>query len=395
MIKQGVLIAALGMGSSFAQADFFHDYMIDPEDGMLDGSRFLSEIPQGFLPVPMVITEPAVGYGLGMGAIFFHESEEQKKQRVSGNSPAILPNNISILGLGGTENGSRAAGIGHLGFWHDDRIRYRGFALFPDLNLDFYSLNGRDLRDPIELNLKGPAAIQELKFRVGDSRWMLGARQVFRQVELGLEEDISLPSPKLEKAVNNFLKEKLGDKINTSGLGVLAEYDARDNPLSPQDGIYLSGNYIWYGDSVGSDFDFASYTLQGLNYWNANEHFNFAVRLQYDGVDVSDSTRLPPYVLPYIDMRGIPAVRYQGKAVAVAEVEATWKASPRWRFNFFGGGGRAAESLDALSDAEVANSYGTGFRYLIARRYGMTMGIDVARGPEDTAWYIQAGSSWH
>ncbi len=47
-----------------------------------------------------------------------------------------------------------------------------------------------------------------------------------------------------------------------------------------------------------------------------------------------------------------------------------------------------------LSDAEVANSYGSGFRYLIARRYGMTMGIDIARGPEETAWYIQAGSSW-
>ena len=109
---------------------------------------------------------------------------------------------------------------------------------------------------------------------------------------------------------------------------------------------------------------------------------------------MSDSTRLPPYVLPYVDMRGIPAVRYQGKAVAVAEVEAIWKASPRWRFNFFGGGGRAAESFSDLSDAEVANSYGTGFRYLIARRYGMTMGVDIARGPEETAWYIQAGSSW-
>ena len=35
-----------------------------------------------------------------------------------------------------------------------------------------------------------------------------------------------------------------------------------------------------------------------------------------------------------------------------------------------------------------------GFRYLIAKQYGFNMGIDVARGPEDTVWYIQAGSAW-
>jgi hypothetical protein len=35
-----------------------------------------------------------------------------------------------------------------------------------------------------------------------------------------------------------------------------------------------------------------------------------------------------------------------------------------------------------------------GFRYLIARRLGIYMGIDIARGPEETAFYIQAGSAW-
>ncbi|EKF74792.1 hypothetical protein A11A3_07208 [Alcanivorax hongdengensis A-11-3] len=376
------------------QADFFHDYMIDPEDGQLDASRYLSEVPAGFLPVPMVITEPAVGYGFGMAGIFFHESEEQKKQRVSGNSPAILPNNISVLGLGTTENGSKALAAGHMGFWMDDRVRYRGFVLYPDLNLDFYSLGGFDLRKPVELNLQGPLDIQELKFRLGDSRWMLGIRQSYRQVKLDLAKDIALPNPALNNAVNTFLDNNIGETVRTSGAGLLAEYDSRDNPLSPQSGLYYAANYVWYGDSIGSDVNFGSYTLEGLNYWNVNQHVNIALRLQYDGIDAGDASRLPPYVLPYIDMRGIPAVRYQGKAVATAEVEATWKASLRWRFNAFGGGGRAAQSLNALSEAEVANSYGAGFRYLVARRYGMTMGLDVARGPEDTAWYIQAGSSW-
>ncbi|MCG8440114.1 MAG: hypothetical protein MI751_18695 [Pseudomonadales bacterium] len=46
---------------------------------MLDSSRFLSELPMSFMPVPVVITEPAVGNGLGIVGVFFHESDEQKR----------------------------------------------------------------------------------------------------------------------------------------------------------------------------------------------------------------------------------------------------------------------------------------------------------------------------
>jgi len=37
---------------------------------------------------------------------------------------------------------------------------------------------------------------------------------------------------------------------------------------------------------------------------------------------------------------------------------------------------------------------GAGFRYELARAYGLHMGLDVARGPDDTAVYIQIGSAW-
>jgi len=37
---------------------------------------------------------------------------------------------------------------------------------------------------------------------------------------------------------------------------------------------------------------------------------------------------------------------------------------------------------------------GGGFRYLIARRYGFKSGLDIARDPEDTVFYLQAGTAW-
>jgi hypothetical protein len=63
-------------------------------------------------------------------------------------------------------------------------------------------------------------------------------------------------------------------------------------------------------------------------------------------------------------------------AVAVATIGRTWGTSK------------------SFSDADSASSWGLGFRRLVARRLGIYMGIDLARGPEETAIYIQAGSAW-
>jgi len=47
--------------------DLFHD----PQDGAFDVGQFLST-RAGFLPLLMPITEPAAGYGLMGGLVFFH-----------------------------------------------------------------------------------------------------------------------------------------------------------------------------------------------------------------------------------------------------------------------------------------------------------------------------------
>lgn len=86
--------------------------------------------------------------------------------------------------------------------------------------------------------------------------------------------------------------------------------------------------------------------------------------------------------------------RSKGNAVVVAEAEVTWQIDPRWSINVFAGGGRAANDLDDLDEQPTRVAKGGGFRYLIARRYGFEIGLDVARGPDDTVFYVQAGTAW-
>ncbi len=392
------LLSGLTLAATQAQADFYSSYMKDPDDGMLDASQYLSTVPMGFLPVPTIITEPAVGNGLALMGIFFHESQEQKQQRLqaAGGKP-VLPKNISIVGLGGTSNGSKGGGLGHLGFWKDDTLRYKGFLLYSDFNLDFYSLGRLDLNRPVELNIAGPILLQQLSWRVPQSNWFIGARQLYRHVDSTLAAGESTPllgDPALNAKLQDFLAERVGRDTTTSGLGLVLEYDSRNNPMGPTAGYDYTLQYTRFDSAIGSDVDYGEYHAEGLNYWNLSDQFDLGLRLQYDAVDPAAGERLPSYVMPAVDLRGVSATRYQDEQVATAEVELTYKMGRRWKFNTFTGVARVAESIGDMGAASSVTNLGVGFRYLIASRYGFWMGSDVARGPEESAFYIQAGSNW-
>ncbi|HNW54489.1 MAG TPA: hypothetical protein PKN21_09490, partial [Bacteroidales bacterium] len=85
----------------------------DSLDHAIDISNWLAS-KKGFLLVPSLITEPAVGYGLAGAAVYFHSSYSAKK------GP---PSMTGVLGAG-TQNGTWAAGAFHIGYWKHDRIRY-------------------------------------------------------------------------------------------------------------------------------------------------------------------------------------------------------------------------------------------------------------------------------
>jgi len=72
----------------------------DPEDGALDASEWLLD-RKGFLPVPIVVTEPAIGYGGGVGLLWFGESIRER----SVGRERLSPPDIYGAALAATENG--------------------------------------------------------------------------------------------------------------------------------------------------------------------------------------------------------------------------------------------------------------------------------------------------
>ena len=103
---------------------------------------------------------------------------------------------------------------------------------------------------------------------------------------------------------------------------------------------------------------------------------------------------VPFYQLPYIELRGIPAGRYQDENVAVGEAEPRWNVTPRWALIGFIGAGRAWGRRDGFDDVDTEVAKGGDLRYLIARRLKLYAGLDYGWGPDDEAFYIQVGSAW-
>jgi hypothetical protein len=59
-----------------------------------------------------------------------------------------------------------------------------------------------------------------------------------------------------------------------------------------------------------------------------------------------------------------------------------------------GGAGLTANEIGDFGEDSAKWAGGCGFRYLIARRLGLRVGLDPAVGPEDTVLYMGIGSAW-
>lgn len=98
---------------------------------------------------------------------------------------------------------------------------------------------------------------------------------------------------------------------------------------------------------------------------------------------------------PAVDLRGVESGRYQGETALSVEVEVRHQVTPRWAGVVFGGYGQTFAGNSRLYESQDDIwTYGAGIRYRIARKLGIDVGLDVARGPEDTIFYIQFGHAW-
>jgi hypothetical protein len=346
---------------------------VPPADGWPDLSAFLDE-KYGFLPIAALITEPAIGYGAALGAAFL-------SQPLGAASAGLGRPNITAAGGMATENGTWGVFIGDMRYWLDDHLQTLAGAVFADVNLDYYGI-GKDSAladDPLHYTLNPFALALQGKYRFGDTRIWAGLGYSFASTE------VSFDAPATATRLPDFDQDS-----RVGGLALLASYDSRDSLFTPLRGTFLELSVGFFGKALGGEDTFERATLVAIQY--VPLPFNFFLGLRGDvSATFGDA---PFYLRPFTHLRGVPVMRYQGEQIAQVETELRWQFWGRLSLLAFVGVGGAWNNFERLDDSTGVIAGGPGFRYELARRYGIHIGIDVGFSRDTTAFYLQIGNAW-
>jgi hypothetical protein len=342
----------------------------------------------GIVPIPIFVTEPAIGYGLGAAVGYFHPRKNEAEPEPVSISPALTtgippdqatedgkkrPPTITGVAAAYTVDGTWGVGVGHSASWRDDRIRYKGALAYVNVESTFYFAN-----IPFGFALKGGVLYQDIKFRLGSSDFMLGG--MFSYVNMKGQINLSDEAP-----------VDLGDgPIADSGLGAQAVWDTRDNTMTPDRGQFFELAAWRYDEALAGDFNYWKGSLRLLSFHQFGEKFVLGLRLDLDGV----SGDPPLWGYPWITLRGVPALRYQNELVGVVETELRWNIFTRWAVVGFVGTGSTTGDVFQYEDESGIVAGGVGGRFLFRPQDRLWVGIDVAWGPEKAYMYIQVGHAW-
>lgn len=326
-----------------------------------------------WLPVPIPVANPTIGAGLQAALLYLHPQT---------SSDPNVPNATSgVVGMY-TDTDSWFAGGFHDGNLKDDLYRFRVLGGTGEFNLDYYGIGeGSIFRDnPIPYSITTDALFSQFLWRLpGGEDWYLGARYIY--IDSNVVFNLGAVVPGLPSVTEN---------MTTSSLGIMANYDTRDNNYYPTTGSYFEVAWTRDKDTWGSDFDFNRLASFYNYYYSPSEKDVLAFRVHAANVHGD----IPFYYLPTLRLRGFPAGQYRDNSSLSGHIEWRRKIHPRWRFILFYEAGNVADSLDSIFQTKTITAYGGGIRWQVTEDKLLNLGVDVGFSEDEYAVYVQVGEKF-
>jgi hypothetical protein len=189
--------------------------MKDTLDSKPDFSRFLIDA-KGFIPIPFIITEPALGgFGIAVAPTFI-----TPKKRPPGFKGYIAPDITAGFGMY-TTNKSWMLGVIRIGSFPSKGIKCRVGGGVGDINISFYRDITSEEEKEFEFSIKTVPLLFAISKRVVKQGAYLGLQYFFAKNELMALFRDSLP----ESIKSNTFKSSV------ASLGAFMDWDKRDNFL--------------------------------------------------------------------------------------------------------------------------------------------------------------------
>lgn len=327
------------------------------------------------LPIPSV--SPRTGFSLTAMGAYLYTLDEESKTSLSG------------IGVYASANGSWAVGVMQELNFAEDRFRLQFTAGYADFRYDFFGIGSGagDAGRSIPIAQTGWLLHSRALFRVAANLYV-GAQYRYLTATTRLRLDLPEPPPGFPEL------PRPGLKVDAGLLGLLVQFDSRDNEWNPTDGILFDAKFEIARNKLGNDSKFEALRLTFSHYIE----FKPGHVLAYNAHLCNVWRKAPFFDLCQYGsantLRGYEAGRYRDSAMIAVQPEYRWQLSQKFGAVFFAGIGAVAPSIGDFGKEGWLPSAGVGLRYVISEAFGINLGMDYARGRGSNTFYIRVGEAF-
>jgi outer membrane protein assembly factor BamA len=319
--------------------------------------------------IPAVVYSPETNLGLGARAIRIFRYQND-------TNPLLRPSSLPITFLYTLNN--QAIFTTELELWANENKEYINARLeLTDYPFKFYGI-GNELDGTNEEFYSTRYAYFHVNYE----------RQILKGIYFG---------PRYEFRIDDIYKKELGgildrdevagsDGQRLSGLGMVLNYDTRDNIFQPKAGWFNSASWMSFQNFFGSNFTFNQYALDLRKYFNPYKSQVLAVQSFW-----SFTTGNPPF--QHVSwsggsdlMRGYFEGRYTDRHAVVHQAEYRLPIYRNFGMVFFGSAGQVSSQPSQFRINRMKYGAGFGFRYKLNPE-GLNIRIDIAFG-DQRAFYF-------
>ena len=325
--------------------------------------------------VPVPLAGPQLGFGLGLGAVWFYSPSASSRPWTTG-----------VAGLA-TTNGSLGVGGRHSMSLDRDRYRVDITAGYGNFNTQFFGVGGEAGQDnaPVPIT-QTPVLFQgQATMRIIPNLFV-GGRLRFLDMTTVVRDDAVIP-PDLD--INDIEEER-----RIVAIGPVFNLDLTDGSLNPRSGTTVNGQWLFAVPGLGSD--------------NAYDKANFTVN---HFVDVNDKTVVgfrgslcaASQDAPFFDLclfgsssnlRGYASGQYRDRASWAVQTEWRRHLSGRFGVVAFAGIGGVAPGLGSIGHSTLLPSAGGGIRFEVSPEYRVNIRLDAAVGRDSSAIHLSLGEAF-
>ncbi len=330
----------------------------------------------GFVGAPFAKYAPETGFAGGAVGLYYF--------RIGADTGALARPSSASGGVTYTQKKQISTGVDYDFYFAGGTYHWSGGFDYKRIPFDFYGVGNGSPRDPVDNYTP---------------LWRGGDAEITRNFERTTEGDGLDAGVAVEIRDDRILASDPGGAIAagtvpgargglSSGAGIVAMYDTRDNIFSTRTGAYLKFKSMFYGRETGSTFMFNRYDIDARDFIPVFGSHTIALQGLVELVRGNEPFYTMAQLGGDVNTRGYFQGRFRDNDMAVLQAEYRLPLFWRLALAAFAAAGEVAGTTNNFTAAGVKYSAGAGIRFLVVQDERLGVRLDLGAGKDSSEVYF-------